>query len=109
MNRMAGIKSPLEVVDVGADIVNQAFSTPPRVVGNVSGALSQAAKNIVADLARPREAAEIPPTPDVLIEPAFSGVGHIIEGGMGMVKGAIDGVVESVDGIRREVETFVRR
>ncbi len=103
------IPTPLEAVDLVADLANQAFSTPARIGGNALGAASQTLKNLEADIARPRQHAEIPPPPDVLIEPAISGVSHIVSGVMGVAKGAIDGVVETVDGMRREVETFVRR
>ncbi|KKL47578.1 hypothetical protein LCGC14_2334100, partial [marine sediment metagenome] len=53
--RLGQLATPLEVVDAGADVVNQLFRTPARVVGNVAGAISQAAKNVEADIARPAD------------------------------------------------------
>lgn len=103
------IPTPLEAVDAVADVANQVASTPLRVVGNMTQAVATMAKNLEGDLARPREYAEIPPPPDVLIQPIFSGVGHIVTGTMGVVKGAFDGVVETVEGVRREVDTLIRR
>ena len=103
------IPTPLETVDVVADVVNQVFSTPARVAGNVLAAAGQTFKNLEADIARPRNHGEIPPPPDVLAEPAFAGVGHIVEGVINVAKGAADGVIETVDGVRREVQNFVRR
>lgn len=103
------IPTPLEGVDVVADGANQLFATPARVAANVAGAAARMAENLKADIARPRDYSEIPPPPDVLIEPAFSGVGHIVEGVMSMAKGAIDGVVETIDGVKREIDTFIRR
>lgn len=103
------VPTPLELGDTVADVANQVACTPLRVVGNMTEAASRMAKNLEADMARPREYAEIPPPPDVLIEPVFSGVSHIVQGVMGVVKGGIDGVVETVEGIRREVDTLVRR
>ena len=103
------VPTPLEVVDVVADVASQVFSTPARVAGNVLGAGAQMARNLESDLARPREHSEIPPPPDVLVEPVISGVSHIVEGVVGMAKGAFDGVVESAKGIRREADTFMRR
>ena len=103
------VPTPLEVVDVVADMANQVFSTPARVAGNILGAGARMAQNLESDIGRPREHSEIPPTPDVLVEPAISGVSHIVEGVVGMAKGAVDGVVETAQGIRREAETFIRR
>lgn len=103
-----GIGTPLEVVDTVADVANQAVSMVPRVLGNSLSAAGQTFKNLEGDLARPREYAEIPPPPGVLIEPIFSGISHIVSGAMDTVKGAIDGVLQTADGVRREIDTLVR-
>jgi len=103
------LKTPLELVDAGADVVNQVFRTPARVVGNVTGAISQAAKNLEADIARPAEFSEIPPPPDVLVEPAISGVSHMVEGGIGIIKGAVDGVLATAEGVKRELQQLTGR
>lgn len=103
------IVTPLEAVDTVADMVNQVFRTPARVMGNALSAAGQAFKNLEADIARPAEMAEIPPPPDALIEPAISGVGHIVDGVIGTVKGAVDGVLATAEGIRKEVTQLIRR
>ncbi len=108
-NNMDKIPTPLEVVDLAADIVNQVFSTPARVGARSLGAAAQAFRNLERDIAKPREHAEIPPPPGVLAEPAISGVGHIAEGVLSVVQGAVGGVGETVNGIKREIDTFVRR
>ena len=107
-NGLGKIPTPLELADTGADIVNQAVSTVPRVLGNSLSAMGQTFKNLESDLARPREYAEIPPPPGVLVEPAIAGVSHIVGGLMDTVKGAFDGVLATADGIRREVDSLVR-
>jgi len=107
--RLPKLKTPLELVDAGADVVNQVFRTPARVVGNVTGAISQAAKNLESDIARPAEFSEIPPPPDALVEPAISGVSHIIEGAINTVKGGVDGVLETAEGVRRELQQLTGR
>jgi len=107
--RIGRLPTPLEVVDTGADVVNQVFRTPARVIGNAAGAISQAAKNLEGDIARPADYSEIPPPPDVLVEPAVSGVAHIVEGVMSTARGAIDGVVDSANGVLREIRGLTRR
>jgi len=103
------LKTPLELVDAGADVVNQLFRTPARVVGNAAGAISQAAKNLENDIARPAEFSEIPPPPDALVEPAVSGVSHMVEGAIGTVKGAMDGVMATAEGVKRELQQLTGR
>ena len=81
------IPTPLEFVDTGADVVNVVFGAGARVAGNALSAAGQAFKDLERDIAAPREASEIPPTPDALIRPIFSGVGHIIGGLVNTGKG----------------------
>jgi len=79
------------------------------VVGNALSAAGQAVKNIENDIAKPAEYAEIPPPPDVLVGSIISGVGHAVEGAINTVKGAVDGVVQTGDGLKREIEQVVGR
>lgn len=108
-NRLGKIPTPLEVVDTAADVVNQVFSTPARVLGNTLSNAGQTFKNLEGDIARPREYSEIPPPPDVLVEPAISGVSHIIEGAINTAKGAVDGVLQTAEGVRSELTKMTRR
>ena len=101
--RLGQLPTPLEVVDAGADVVNQIFRAPARIVGNAAGAMSLAAKNVEADIARPADYSEIPPPPGVLVEPVLSGAAHIAEGVLSTIKGGVDGLVQTADGVLREV------
>ena len=103
-NTFPKLKTPLEIVDAGADVANELFRTPARIVGNVAGAISQAAKDLEADIRRPAEYSEIPPPPDVLVEPAIAGVAHMVDGAVNTAKGAVDAVLATADGIRRELQ-----
>lgn len=103
------LPTPLETVDTVADLANQVARTPFRVVGNVLTEAGRAAKNIEGDIAKPANYAEIPPPPDLLVGSVVSGVGHAVEGALNTAKGAIDGVVETGDGLRREIQQFVGR
>ncbi|KKK80519.1 hypothetical protein LCGC14_2822680 [marine sediment metagenome] len=109
MPRMGKIPTPLEAVDTVADLANQVARTPFRVVGNALTNAGQAVKNIESDIAKPADYAEIPPPPDVLVGSVVSGVDHAVEGFINTVKGAIDGVVETGDGLKREINQIVGR
>jgi len=108
-NRLGKIPTPLEAVDTVADLANQVARTPFRVIGNALTQAGQAAKNIESDIAKPADYAEIPPPPDVLVGSVISGVSHAVEGALNTAKGAIDGVVETGDGLRREIQQIVGR
>ena len=103
------IPTPLETADLGADVVSQIVAIPARVGSNVLGAAARALGNIDRDIAKPREHAEIPPPPGVIVEAGVSGLGHIATGILDVFKGALDGVIQTGNGIRREVDTFIRR
>ena len=103
------LPTPLETVDTVADIANQVARTPFRVGGNALINAGQALKNIESDIAQPAEYAEIPPPPDVLMGSVISGVSHVVEGALNTAKGAVDGLVETGDGLRREINQFIGR
>lgn len=107
--RLGNVPTPLEIGDTVLDTASQVVSVVPRVVGNVTGAISQTAKNLEGDLARPRDYSEIPPPPDMIVSTAFDGVGHVIGGVLDTVKGGIDGVVGTIDGVKREIDQLIRR
>lgn len=102
------LKTPLEGVDLAADLVNRAATLPGAVVGDMVGAAGQAIKNIKSDISMPREQPERPIPPDQLIKPIPSAIGHAVGGVIDTVKSGVDAVVQNVEGARREVETFVR-
>ena len=103
------IPTPLEAVDTVADLANQVVRTPFRVIGNGLSEAGQAVKNIEHDIAKPADASEIPPSPDVLIGSVIDGVGHAVEGAISTVKGVVDGVVETGEGLKREINQIVGR
>jgi len=103
------LPTPLETVDTVADMANQVARTPFRVGGNALINAGQALKNIESDIAQPAEYAEIPPPPDVLMGSVISGVSHVVEGALNTAKGAVDGLVETGDGLRREINQFIGR
>ena len=109
VNMLRKIPTPLEGVDTVADLANQVARTPFRVAGNALASAGQALKNIEADIAKPADYAEIPPPPDVLVGSVISGVTHAVQGVLDTAKSAVDGVIQTGDGIRRELEHAVGR
>jgi len=110
MPRVLGkLPTPLETVDMVADMANQVARTPFRVGGNALINAGQALKNIESDIAQPAEYTEIPPPPDILVGSVISGVSHAVEGALNTAKGAVDGLVETGDGLRREINQFIGR
>ena len=108
-NRLGKPPTPLEMVDTVAGMANQVARTPFRVGGNALTQAGQALKSIETDIAQPAEYAEIPPPPDVLVSSVISGVSHVVEGALNTAKGAVDGLVETGDGLRREINEFIGR
>jgi hypothetical protein len=108
-NGLGKIPTPLETVDTVADMANQVARTPFRVAGNAFTSAGTALKQIEQDLARPADYSEIPPPPGVLAGSVVSGVSHAVEGVINTAKSAVDGLVATGDGLRREVNQFVRR
>lgn len=106
MMEMGDIPSPLEAVDAAADVVNQVFCTPFRVVRNMAQGVANLAGNLERDISTPRESGETPPPPDKLIKPVFDGIGHIVGGVVDIAKGAVDGVVETGRGVQHEIDQF---
>ena len=109
MNRLGKLPTPLEAVDTVADLANQVARTPFRVAGNALTAAGQAAKNIESDIAKPADYTEIPPPPDVLIGSVIDGATHAVEGVLNTAKAVVDGVMETGDGLRRELQQMAGR
>lgn len=103
-----GLKTPLEVIDLGADEVNRLATLPGAVVADVLDAAADTVNNIKKDIAMPREQTERPIPPDKLIAPIPAAVVHAVSGAVKVVKSGVDAVVHNVDGARQELEDFVQ-
>jgi len=108
-DRLLKLKTPLETIDMVADIANQVARAPGRVAGNALVASGQAFKNVQSDIAKPADYPDIPPPPDVIVESAVAAGSHIVDGVIQAAKGAVDGVVETADGIKKEIQEFTGR
>lgn len=65
--------------------------------------------NLIGDIKNPADFKGTPKPPDVLVKPVFSGVAHIVGGAIGVVKGGLDGVVDTFEGIKTDVDARLRK
>ena len=103
------LRTPLEGVDLAADLINRAATLVPTVVSEVGDSASRIFSNLKADIESPRQQSERPIPPDKLIGPFPDAIGHVVTGAIDTVKSGMDAVVDNVEGARREIEDFVRR
>jgi len=108
MPALGNLRTPLEGVDLVADMANRAVSLIPDTLGGMAGAAARAADNLEGDIEAPRAQPERPIPPDKLIAPIPGAVAHVVTGVIDVVKSGVDSVVQNVEGARRELEDFVR-
>ena len=103
------IPTPLEVVDAGLDTVAEVVQLPARVGSNLFNTGQKTADRIKTAVDKPKEYAQVPAPPDV-----------VLEGGLDLVAGAASGVVEGIggifdalqktgEGVRRQIDGLIRR
>jgi hypothetical protein len=103
------VPTPLEVVDAGLDTVAEVIQLPARAGSNLFNTGQKTADRIKAAIDKPKEYAQVPAPPDV-----------VIEGGLDLVAGAASGVVEGIggifdavqktgEGVRRQIDGLIRR
>jgi hypothetical protein len=108
MPNIGNLRTPLEGVDLAADMVNRVATLPGAVVGDMVDAVGDTIKSLKNDIAMPREQPERPIPPDKLISPIPKAVGDAVGGAIDTVRSGVDAVVQNVEGARRELENFVR-
>lgn len=105
---IGGLRTPLEGVDLAADLVNRAATFPGAVVGTMVDAVGDTITSLKNDIAMPREQPERPVPPDKLLMPIPKAIGHVVGGAIDTVKSGVNAAVQNVEGARREIEDFVR-
>jgi hypothetical protein len=108
MPNMGGLRTPLEGVDLAADLINRVATLPGAVVGGMVDSVGDGIGKIKNDIAMPREQPERPIPPDKLISPIPKAIGDAVGTAIDTVKTGVDAVVQNVEGARREIEEFVR-
>jgi hypothetical protein len=102
------LRTPLEGIDLAADIVNRAATLPGAVIGDMANAAGSAVKNIQAEIAAPREQPERPIPPAELLKPIPGAVADAVGGAINTVKAGVNAAVQNVEGARQEIDGFVR-
>jgi hypothetical protein len=102
------LRTPLEGIDLAADMLNRVATLPGAVVGDMLDAAGETVEAIKEDIASPREQPERPIPPDKLLKPIPSAVVHAIGGAVDVIKSGVDAVVQNVEGARAELDDFVR-
>ena len=87
------LPSPLELADTVLDSVAEVVQLPARVAANVTGAIQHGAEGIKQGIEKPKAQAQIPATPDV-----------VIQGGLDAAAGAAQGIVEAAGGVFKAVQ-----
>lgn len=103
------IPSPLEVVDAGLDSIAEIVQFPARVGSELAASAQHTAAGVKGAVDQPKNYAEIPAPPDVVVngalEAASSLAGGIIEG----VTGIFGAVQETGLGVKGQIDSLVRR
>lgn len=107
--RLGNIPTPLEVVDSALDNVAELVQLPFRAGKNVSTATAGAFGGVKSALDRPKEYAEVPAPPDVVVRGALEGVASIGGGVVEAVTGVFGAVKETGDGVKRHVDDLIKR
>ena len=102
------LRTPLEGVDLAADMLNRAATLPGAVVSSVLDAAGNAVHNLKSAIATPREQPERPIPPDQLISPIPKAIIAAVSGGIETVKSGVGAVVQNVEGAKQELEDFIR-
>lgn len=102
------LRTPLEGVDLVADGVNRVAAMPGKVVSNMLDASGDMVSQVTNDLQSPRMQPERPIPPGALLSPIPQGIGDIVTGAVVIVKSGVNGVVDSFQGAKAELDAFLR-
>lgn len=102
------IPSPLELADAVLDSVAEVVQLPARVAGNVTGAIQHGAEGIKQGIDKPKAQAQVPATPDVIIQGGLDAAAGAAQGVVEGVSGVFKAVQETGEGVRRQLESLRR-
>lgn len=102
------LRTPLEGVDLVADMVNRVATLPGMVVGDMASSSSNLVRNLKGDIEMPRVQSERPIPPGTLLAPIPKAIGDGVGGVIDIVKSGVDAVVDNVSGAKGELDTFFR-
>lgn len=103
------IPTPLEVVDAGLDSVAEVVQLPARVGSKVFMSGQQTAERVNQAIGRPKEYAEVPAPPDVILQGGLDAVTGLASGVADGIGGVFDALQQTGEGIKRQLDALIRR
>ena len=106
--RFGKIPTPLEVADAGLDSVAELFKFPSRLMANLGQSGITTAQGISSAIDMPKNQAEIPASPDIVIQGAISTVTSVASGVVdGITKGVLS-VQETGEGVKGQLDQLLK-
>jgi hypothetical protein len=103
------VPTPLEVVDAGLDTVAEVIQLPARAGSNLFNTGQRTADRIKAAIDRPKDYAQVPAPPDVLLEGGLDALSGAASGVVEGIGGIFDAVQKTGEGVRRQIDGLIRR
>jgi hypothetical protein len=106
--RLGKIPTPLEVVDAGLDSVAEVAKLPARLMANLGQSGAQAAQGIQSAIDQPKNVAEIPASPDVVIKGGLSTLTSVGSGVVDAIQKGVQSVQETGEGVKAQFDQLLR-
>ena len=103
------VPTPLEVADAGLDTVAEVLQLPARAGANLFTTGQRTADRIRTAIDRPKQHAEVPAPPDVVLQGGLDALSGAASGVVEGIGGIFDAVQKTGEGVRREIDGLVRR
>ncbi|MDP3063427.1 MAG: hypothetical protein Q8O40_09500 [Chloroflexota bacterium] len=103
------VPTPLEVVDSLLDNVGDLVKLPARVGTKTLTAGAEAFSGVKSALDRPTEYADVPAPPDVVVQGAVDGLASIGGGVVKGITGIFDGLKETGDAVKGNLDALIKR
>ncbi len=106
--RFGKIPTPLEVVDAGLDSVAEVVQLPARLMANLGQSGVTTAQGIKSAIDGPKNQAEIPASPDVVIQGALNSVTSVAAGVVDGISKTVQSVQETGEGVKAQLDQLLR-
>ena len=106
--RFGKIPTPLEVVDAGLDSVAEVIKFGPRLMANLGQSAATTAQGISSAIDMPKNQAEIPASPDVVIQGALNTLTSVAGGVVDGISKGVQSVQETGEGVKGQLDQLLR-
>ena len=103
------VPTPLEVVDAGLDTVAEVVQLPARVGSKVFTSGQQTADRINQAIGRPKDYAEAPAPPDVILQGGLDAATGLASGVVEGIGGVFDALRQTGEGVKHQLDSLIRR